>query len=240
MAMKGKKKIVETEKQVIPGPVIVKIPGKVKDPDGSMIDGEVEKKLTTKEENFCQAYLIDFNGAKAARAAGYSEESSRQIAADNLSKVYIRVRIQQLRDEMGEGFNVTRERIALEYSRLAFLDPKKFYDTEGNPIPIHLLDDDTAAAITGVELETQKHKDYSAVDLDDEGNMVDSKTGEMITTVIKIKHASKREALDSLTKLMGYAAPNRTEVTGKGGKDLGAVIPVVNLNIVQPKKEDEG
>lgn len=231
MTMKGKNKKDDKLKPEVTAQVTVKIPG----PDGQ----EVEKRLTVKQENFCQAYLIDFNGTKAAKAAGYSDETAHSISWENLRKPEIQKRIQDLRENMGDGFNITRERIALEYSRLAFLDPRKFYDAEGNPLPIHLLDDDTAAAITGVELETQKHKDYSAVDLDDEGNMVDSKTGEMITTVIKIKHASKREALDSLTKLMGYAAPNRTEVTGKGGKDLGAVIPVVNLNIVQPKKEDE-
>lgn len=238
MTMKGKKKNTEKEEQVLPGVVTVKIPGKVKGPDGSMIDGEVEKRLTTKEETFCQSYLIDFNGSKAARLAGYSEESCGTIASENLQKPHIRKRIQDLRDQMGEGFNITRERIALEYSRLAFLDPRKFYDEEGNLIPIHLLDADTAAALTGVEMETEKHKDYSGIELDDEGNMVDS-NGDMVTTVTKIKHASKREALDSLTKLMGYAAPNKTEVTGKGGKDLGAIIPVVNLNIVQPIKEED-
>ncbi len=42
--------------------------------------------LTAKQQRFVEEYLIDLNATQAAIRAGYSSESARQIAADNLSK----------------------------------------------------------------------------------------------------------------------------------------------------------
>ena len=187
---------------------------------------EVTKKLTPREERFCHAYLIDFNGSKAARDAGYSVKTAPQVATENLNKLHIRARIQALRDEMAEGFNITRERIALEYSRIAFLDPRKFYDENGHLIPVHQLDEDVSAAIAGVELEVQRPVKAVGLGIDDNGDIV-SETGEITTTVVKVKHASKREALDSLVKMMGYAAPTKTEVSGPDGQPI-------NFTIIMP------
>ena len=49
-----------------------------------------EKKLTAKQQRFCDEYLIDLNATQAAIRAGYSEKTARQIATENLSKPSIR------------------------------------------------------------------------------------------------------------------------------------------------------
>ena len=59
----------------------------------------VEIKLTDKQEMFCLEYLKDLNGTQAAIRAGYSEDSARQIATENLSKPSIENRLQQLMEE---------------------------------------------------------------------------------------------------------------------------------------------
>lgn len=45
--------------------------------------------MTTKELSFVENYLCTFNAADAAKAAGYSERSARQIGYENLTKPYI-------------------------------------------------------------------------------------------------------------------------------------------------------
>lgn len=159
------------------------------------------KALTEKEEAFCQQYLIDFNGARSARAAGYSENTAKEIAAENLTKPHIRARIQALRQEMGKQFNITRERIAQEYSRIAFFDIKKVFDDEGELIPVTKLDDDTAAAIAGIEVSNDWEKD-------------ENNRPVIVGQLKKIKISDKRSALDSLVKLMGYAEPDKMVVSG--------------------------
>ena len=176
-------------------------------------------KLTEKEEAFCQQYLIDFNGARAARAAGYSEDSARSIAAENLTKLHIRARIQELRAEMGKAFNITRERIAQEYSRIAFFDIKKAFDEEGELIPITQLDDDTSAAIAGIEVSNDWEKD-------------ENNRPVIVGQLKKIKISDKRSALDSLVKLMGYAEPSKTEITGKDGKPI---VTETHVKIIRDK-----
>jgi phage terminase small subunit len=42
--------------------------------------------LTPKQRAFVDEYLIDYNGTQAAIRAGYSEDSARQMATENLSK----------------------------------------------------------------------------------------------------------------------------------------------------------
>ncbi len=66
-----------------------------------------EKKLTIKEQLFCNTYLSNnFNAAEAAREAGYSEKTAREIGYENLTKphirLYIKSRIHQLLDNKEE------------------------------------------------------------------------------------------------------------------------------------------
>lgn len=49
-----------------------------------------EKKLTAKQQRFCDEYLIDLNATQAAIRAGYSEKTARNIANENLTKPDIR------------------------------------------------------------------------------------------------------------------------------------------------------
>src|SRR5437016_1729385 len=91
-----------------------------------------QQPLSEKEERFCQAYLVDFNGAKAARTAGYSEKSAKEIAFEILTRPHIQSRIQQLRLEMSKGFNITRERIAQELALIAFGDTKTVFTKDGS------------------------------------------------------------------------------------------------------------
>lgn len=179
--------------------------------------------LTPKEEMFVRSYLIDFNGARAARAAGYSEKTSREMAYELLTKPHVQEAVMTLRQEMAEKFNITRERIAQEYARIGFLDSRKLYDEDGNPIPIHKLGDDEAAAIAGLEIEVHKElNEYGDIDT---------------TVTKKIKISEKKAALDSLVKLMGYAAPDKIAATTPDGK--AAVLPPITVNIVPPVQSTE-
>ena len=54
-----------------------------------------EKKLTAKQQRFCDEYLIDLNATQAAIRAGYSEKTAKQIANENLSKPYLKEYIQE-------------------------------------------------------------------------------------------------------------------------------------------------
>lgn len=65
------------------------------------------QKLTPKQEAFCQEFLVDLNGAAAARRAGYSEKTAHEQAAQLLAKLSIAERIAMLKQERAEKVAVT-------------------------------------------------------------------------------------------------------------------------------------
>ena len=76
---------------------------------------ELGKKLTAKQKKFCELYIsTNFNGAEAARLAGYSENSARQIASKLLTNVDIAAYTRVLQQIAVEKSGLSSELITLE------------------------------------------------------------------------------------------------------------------------------
>jgi len=69
----------------------------------------MENKLTKKQEMFCKEYMIDLNATQAAIRAGYSEDTAGQIGHENLKKLEIQERMQELMEERSKKVLVTAE-----------------------------------------------------------------------------------------------------------------------------------
>ncbi len=109
-------------------------------------------KLTAKQEAFVREYLVDKNATQAAIRAGYSVKAARQVAAETLSNPSVRAAVNAGLRDLAARVGITSEMVLRERKRIAFFDPRKLMDSEGNPLPIQDLDDDTAAAIAGLEV----------------------------------------------------------------------------------------
>jgi len=93
----------------------------------------------------------------------------------------------------------------------AFVDPRKLYRADGRPVPVPELDDDTAAAVAGVEvIEEYEGKGESR---------------EFVGYTRKIKLADKKGALDSIARHLGMFV-DRTELSGPKGGPIHAVADV--------------
>ncbi len=66
--------------------------------------------LTARQAKFVDEYLISGNGAEAARRAGYSVKTARQMATENLSKPAIQVAIQAREEATARRLELTRDR----------------------------------------------------------------------------------------------------------------------------------
>lgn len=53
------------------------------------------KGLTAKQRLFAEEYAVDFNGARAAKAAGYAQKSAKETAYELLKKPEIQVLVEQ-------------------------------------------------------------------------------------------------------------------------------------------------
>lgn len=67
-------------------------------------------KFTPKQKLFCENYIDNgFNATKAARDAGYSEQTAKSMAAENLAKPYLNEYIQKRMKEIFEKVGLTIE-----------------------------------------------------------------------------------------------------------------------------------
>lgn len=149
--------------------------------------------LTEKQIRFCEEYLVDYNGTQAAIRAGYSPKTANEQAARLLANVSVSEYLRNRKYAIAGKLEITQERVLLEYSRIAFTDIRKFYNADGTLKKITELDDDSAAALAGIE--------------------ADEITGLISTTGVtkKIKRWDKKGALDSIVKLMGWNTPENPD-----------------------------
>jgi phage terminase small subunit len=142
-------------------------------------------KLNARQEQFVAEYLIDLNGTQAAIRAGYSPKTASEQSFDLLRKPQIAQAIAEKRQEAQKSTNITVERVLKEVAGLAFFDVRKLVNADGSPKSITDLDDETARAIQGIELQTVK---------DGENDFA---------LVRKYKVADKNAALEKLMKHLG-------------------------------------
>jgi len=89
------------------------------------------KPLNAREDLFCHHYIaVKFNGAEAARLAGYAEDSCNVKAAQLLAKVSIQERIEQLKAVVVEKARIGADEIYEFASRAAFFDIGEVLDMD--------------------------------------------------------------------------------------------------------------
>lgn len=80
-----------------------------------------ESKLTIKQQKFIEHYALTGNGAESARAAGYSENSGRNIACETLTKPYIKEAIEEKQQEYIEKVKLDNEFVLTRLMEIAKL-----------------------------------------------------------------------------------------------------------------------
>lgn len=146
-------------------------------------------RYTKKEKRFIEELPYDWNQTKAAIRAGYSPKTARQIAAELMTKPKIKDAIDKVRAEQSRQTGVSVELVVQELARLGRFDPRKLFNFDGSPRPITDLDNDTVAAISGLEV------------MDVYEGRGDNRR--FVGYIKKYKFADKKGALDSLAKHLG-------------------------------------
>jgi phage terminase small subunit len=111
--------------------------------------------MTARQQRFIAELLVDGNAAAAARRAGYSERTARQIANELLTKPDIRAAVEEARarqlERVAADAQAKAQRVLLELERVAYSDVRTIF-ADGRILPPHLWSDDTAAAISAIEV----------------------------------------------------------------------------------------
>lgn len=181
-----------------------------------------KKDLSPKAALFVNEYLRDLNGTQAAIRAGYSPKTAATQGSRLLRNVQVQQAIASARERVEKKFEITRDRVMLEYARLAFADPRNFFREDGTLKRVPELDDDAAAALAGFEVMEEF-----------EGSGRDRF---QIGVTSKVKWADKRAALDSIAKFMGWSVERiKGEISGPDGGpiEVNNTVDVSKLTIEQ-------
>ena len=113
--------------------------------------------LTSRELDFVGA----FKGSvlEAARLVGMDKRYAQRL----VKRPHVMAAIQKKADaaiaqsgkQLGKDVSVNAANVIKELARLAFYDPRKFFNENGSAKPITELDDDTAMALAGFEMIEQ-------------------------------------------------------------------------------------
>lgn len=184
---------------------VKKAPVKVvaKKPKVKTVAAEAPVELTAKEEFFCREYVCDaaLNGTQSYLRAfpGCTYHTARNESSKLLAKPCIKARVEELKQDRYKRLEITPERVLSELAKLAFYDPRKFFDEDGRLKPLGELDPDQAAVIGGIETF---HK------ITGEGK-------DELCVTTKIKLPDKNTALEKLGKnLKLFTDKQEVEVTG--------------------------
>lgn len=138
-----------------------------------------------KYEAFAQHYAANRNAAAAAKAAGSESATPDRIGYELLERPEIRARVAEITKRALDAADVTGQRVMIELARVAFGDVRKVFNGAGELLPVHEIDDDTAACISGIEFEDiTRGAGRNAV----------------VVRVGKIKRYDKNPALNTLAK----------------------------------------
>lgn len=175
-----------------------------------------------KRKAFVEAFLSNGgNATKAALQAGYSAGGAAKQGYRMSKDPAILSEINKRRAEAAQKLEITSDRVLLEIARLALFDPRKLFDNTGQPIPIQSLDDDTAAALAGLDV----HEEYLGT----------GKDRVFVGYTKKYKIADKNSALEKAAKFLGLFEKDNKQKTDPLRDLLGAL----SGNVVGVVKQTE-
>jgi phage terminase small subunit len=149
--------------------------------------------VAAKRRRFIAEYMQDPNGAEAARRAGYSEASAKEIAYKLLADPAIRAEIKRRQAAAAKRLEITTERIQQELAAIGFARLTDVVSFDASGVRVKASSDLTpaqASALAEIVYEAGK---------------------------IRVRMHAKREALETLAKLCGLFV-DRHEHTVSTGK----------------------
>lgn len=162
--------------------------------------------LTRKQQRFCEEYVIDFNGTRAAIAAGYSPKAAKEIASENLTKPNIKSYIDEIQKDLRKLTGVTAARNILELKKIAYSSITSFKKDWMTEKEFDSLSEEQLACISDIQYQTRTTKEGTE-------------------TIVRFKLHDKQKAIEILNKMLGFNESDKLDIT-TNGKDINERISI--------------
>ncbi len=180
----------------------------------------LEESLTEKQKIFCREYVIDWNGSRAARKAGYSENTAKEIASENLTKPNIKAYIAHLKENIEETVGISKIMILNELKKLAFSSIGDLHVDWITRKEFNELSEEQKSCIQVIDTKIKTEYEYDQVTKEKEPISVE---------YINIKLFDKPKSIEIINKMMGYDVPVKIDLSNSDGS-LNQ-LPIISLSI---------
>lgn len=165
--------------------------------------------LTPRQARFVEEYLVDLNATQAAKRAGYSPTSAKQVSVEVMSNPSVSRAVAERVADRNERLEMRQDAVVLELARLGFSNMADYirFDTDGQPVvDLEKCSREQLACIQEITTETRRET---------------GEDGERSADVIKVKVKlyDRRQALESLGKHLGLYL---TRLADADGRALGS------------------
>ena len=145
-----------------------------------------EIELTEKQRIFCHEYIVDWNGSRAAKAAGYSEDSAKEIASENLTKPNIKEYIEKIKTDVAKEAGISKLMMLNELKNIATADMIRI-------------------------MEKIKDKGLESLNENERKSIIEYYEGD---SGVKVKTHDKIKAIQDIMKAMGWNEPEKIDISG--------------------------
>lgn len=168
------------------------------------------KKLTIKQEKFCNKYLECGNASEAYRFAydcsNMGDETIWKRSGELLQNRAVTGRVNYLKSHLAEAAGISALQIIREHQKIAFSDATRIRNGWMSLKDFEALTEEEKACIKSVETKQTKR--------------VTPMGEEVIDEQVKITCYDKQKALDSIVNMLGYNAPDKIANTDTKGNDI--------------------
>jgi len=168
-----------------------------------------EKKLTPKQKLFCSEYCIDYNATRAAIKAGFSDKAAGPIGSRLLTYANIKSEINRLQSNLAETAGVSALRVLNEHKKIAFSSAGDLRSGWITLKDFENLTEEQKSCIQEISTKSETRFEKSR----DEVVPVEEQW-------VKIKLYDKQKSLDSISKMLGYDAPQKIDLRVPEGLEL--------------------
>jgi phage terminase small subunit len=186
------------------------------------------KGLTPKQKKFCREYIYDWNATRSylkAYPKTKNEANAASMASRMLRIVKVRDYIEEIQKDLEKVAGISKLWMINEHLKIVQGTIARLHNTWIKRKEFEDLTEEQKSCIAEIDTKIKTEFEYNSVSEEKEPISVE---------YVKIKLYDKQKALDALTKLFGYEAPSKTELTGKDGKDL---IPPARILTKEEAKE---
>ena len=184
--------------------------------------------LTPQQEKFAQEVASGKSQAEAYRESYKAGKMAAKTIHENASRLAanskVSARIDELRQAASEMATISTARVLKEIARIALFDPRKLFLADGTPRPITDLDDDTAAALAGLDVS----EEFSG----------SGEERKFVGYTKKYKIADKNAALEKLARHLGLYEKDNKQKTNPL-TELIKSISGTSLPVVKSVSEDD-